>query len=103
MIFQGIKYFAEGCHAERLGDGCGGGVRDIPVNTDGGSREERALFGGLVAEGDDIIDGIRQKFVEVFGAVLANVDVTLAHGSNRHWMDKTRVSARTCNIHPVSG
>src|SRR5258708_29283829 len=60
--------------------------------------------GGIVADGDHIIERLPKKQVHTFGTVPTNVDAYLTHHLNRKWMDSASgMASRTSNIKILSG
>jgi carbamoylphosphate synthase large subunit len=48
-----------------------------------GAEEHRAGFAGIVADGDNVIERLPLKFIDVLGSMAGNINSQFAHDSNR--------------------
>lgn len=71
-----------------------GGVGKTPVNFCRMSWKDRTRLAGIVANGNDIIKGLTEKFGHGFGALFANVDAEVSHRLNGIGMHAGRFGAR---------
>lgn len=53
----------------------------------GWAGEDRACLGSVVANSDDIIEGVVEEFVEVFRTMVTDVKTALAHGLDSKGID----------------
>ncbi len=69
-------------------------VRETPVDMLRVSRKHRAHFSHAVANGDDIVECLPDEIIQVFGALVADVDPYLGHRLQRERMDGLRLASR---------
>src|SRR5262249_12611267 len=77
---DGIADAAEDDETLLLGAGGGAGIGEAPVLLAEGAGEEGALFGRVIADGDDKIKGLASEGVEAFGALAGDIHAKLGHG-----------------------
>ena len=61
-----------------------------------GSWEDRTIFFGVVANGDDEIEIAIEILIDAVGCVVGDVDADFTHGANGQWVD--RCGADACAI-----
>lgn len=98
-----IAHITEGLQALLVAAAGSCRVGEAPVNPRRWPGKDRAGFGGVVTDRDDIIKRIIDEFVEVFGAMAADVDAALAHGCGRQRVDDRRLAAGAEDFEAVVG
>jgi hypothetical protein len=76
-----VAHAAKENEAVRFGAREGGGILKRVMERNG-SGEERAVAFGVIANREDVIEGLALKFVNMLGAVAGDVDAQFAHDSD---------------------
>ena len=95
-----VAYFAKYAHAFFFCALGIGGVFKGPMARVFGSWEDRAIFFGVVADGDDEVKVPIEIEVDAVGCVVGYVDADFTHGANGQRVD--RCGADACAIGVVS-
>ncbi len=95
-----VAYFAKYAHALFFCAPGIGGVFKGPVSRVFGSWEDRTIFLGVVANGDDEIKIPIEILIDAVGCVVGYVDADFTHGANGQWVDCCGADA--CAIGVVS-
>src|SRR5687768_5458355 len=82
--------------------GCFGGVVKAPVDTLCFAGENGTAFFGVVADGDDVIKLLSEKFIYRFRAMVCNVYPDLIHRGDRLRPHKALDDAGAFNFKPVA-
>ena len=77
-----------------------GGIFKGPVSRVFGSWEDRTIFFGVVANGDDEVKVSVEILIDAVGCVVGYVDADFTHGANGEWVDGCGADA--CAIGVVS-
>ena len=72
-----------------VGAGGCGGVGDAPVNALGSAGTDRALLGGVIADGDYSIEALSIEFGNGLRAIRRDVDTNFVHGFDGERMNIT--------------
>ena len=95
-----VAYFTKYAHALFFCAPGIGGVFKGPVSRVFGAREDRTIFLGVVANGDDEIKVSIEILIDAVGCVVGYVDADFTHGANGQWVDGCGADA--CAIGVVS-
>ena len=82
-----VAYFAEYAHALFFCAPGIGGVFKGPMSRVFGSWEDRTIFFGVVANGDDEVKVSIEILIDAIGCVVGYVDADFTHGANGQWVD----------------
>ena len=82
-----VAHFAKYAHALFFCSLGIGGVFKGPVPRVFGSWEDRTMFLGVVANGDDEIKVSIEILIDAVGCVVGDVDTDFTHGANGEWVD----------------
>lgn len=77
-----VADLAEGGEAVFFGAGDGGGVREVVVEAVGVAGVDGAGLLGVVADGEDVVEGLVGELVDGFGAVAGKVDAKFGHDAD---------------------
>ncbi len=91
-----VAYFAKYAHSLFFCAPGIGGVFKGPMSRVFGTWEDRAIFFGVVADGDDEIKIPIEIEVDAVGCVARYIDADFTHGANSEWVD--RCGADACAI-----
>src|SRR5690606_26048458 len=72
-------------------------IRKTPVYTLCWPRKEQAGFSRIVTHRNDIVEGLRKEFAEVFGAIARDINSTFGHRLNCQRVHHGRF--RTCAVY----
>ena len=89
-----VAHFAKYAHALFFCALGIGGVFKGPMARVFGSREDRTIFLGVVANGDDEVKISIEILIDAVGCVVGYVDADFTHGANGEWVDCCRADAR---------
>jgi hypothetical protein len=96
LHFDFVTNAAEGGEAERLRGG--GGIVEGPVEASGRAGEVGAVRGRVVADCDDVIPGLTDEFIHVFGASGGEVYTDLLHDLDREGVYAVGLAAGARNV-----
>lgn len=74
---------AEGVEPGMLVSFGGGGIGEGMVDHAGGGGEDGAHVAGVIANGDDPIEGLAGELIDVLGTVMGNIDADFREGGDR--------------------
>ncbi len=100
--FQAISHINEGAENGGVIPDGGGWIGEAPVDPLGGTRENRAVFGGVVADRHYEVESGVQILPQVVGAMAGDIDASLAHGLNRKWIDARGLGAGAVDLDCVA-
>src|SRR5205823_2082662 len=72
------------------------------MNTLSRAGKNRTALCGAVAERDDIVKRLGEKFVQMLGTVMADVKVAFGHYLNRQWVNFGGLSPSARNLDPIA-
>ena len=89
-----VAHFAEYAHSFFFCSPGIGGVFKGPVSRVFGSWEDRTIFSGVVANGDDEVKISIEIQVNAVGCMVGYVDSDFTHGADGQWVDCCGADAR---------
>ena len=99
-----ITHPAENFHLLGFVSGGVGRIVEAPMMAIYLSRKHWTYLIRLAAHGDNGVNGLIQKFVEVFRAVRGNINADLHQRLDREWMHIARwLAARASHVNQISG
>lgn len=97
-----VAYSAKSGQNLLLVAGREGRVGKRPVSLLNSTFQDRALFVGIPAKRDDLVDGVERNAVQTFGALPRNINADFLHHPHGHRMKLSWRCAGAENLMPVA-